>query len=67
MHSISRPPERMSAVWNNFAVSTGGRCGTTTTEVSSLIRWVQPARNASVAMASKHSPVGAPGQMPSAV
>ena len=64
---MTRPPDSTSAVSNSFAASTAGRYGTTATEVSSLMRCVQPAMNASVAMASKHSPVGAPGQMPSAV
>ena len=64
---MTRPPDSTSAVMNSFAASTAGRYGTTATEVSSFSRCVQPARNASVAMQSKHSPVGAPGQMPSAV
>ena len=65
--AIRRPPDRTSTVWNSFAVSMAGRCGATTTDVSSLIRCVHPARNASVAMASKHSPDCAAGWMPVAV
>ena len=67
MPAITRPPESTSAVVNSFAVSTAGRYGTTSTDVSSFSVRVKPARKVSVPIASKHSPVGAPGHTPSAV
>jgi hypothetical protein len=47
-----------------LAVSTGWRCGTTITEVSSRSRSVRPARNANVESWSRHSPTVRPAHSP---
>ena len=51
-----RPSERTSAVDSIFAVSTGGRYGTTRTELSSFNFSVQPDRKISVERTSKQNP-----------
>src|SRR5687768_4340088 len=56
--TMSRPLESTSMVASILAVSTGGRCGTTMTEVSSRAVDVTPARKVRRVSCSRHSPDG---------
>src|ERR1700675_1461348 len=56
--TMSRPLESTSIVARIFAVSTGGRYGTTMTDVSSLAVDVIPARKVKSVSCSRHSPDG---------
>ncbi len=58
--TVTRPPLSTSMLASILAVSTGGRCGTTITELSMRIREVAPARNAISESCSNHLPESAP-------
>jgi hypothetical protein len=62
--TMRRPLESTSTVASIFAVSTGGRCGSTMTEVSSFAEDVTPTRKLRSDNCSKHSPDGLPANVP---
>src|SRR5512134_1877034 len=62
--TMRRPLESTSMVASILAVRTGGRCGTTITEVSSLAEDVAAARKVRSVSCSIHSPDGLPMNVP---
>ena len=61
---VSRPSDKTSIVARTFAVNTGGRCGTTVTEVTSRNFAVLAATKATAVICSWRSPSARPGNSP---
>jgi hypothetical protein len=64
MPQVSRPSDNTSIVARIFAVSRGGRCGTTVTEVTSRNFEVLAATNITAVSCSCRSPPARPGNSP---
>src|SRR5437764_3124869 len=62
MPQVSRPSDKTSIVARVFAVNTGGRCGTTVTEVTSRSFEVLAATKVTAVSCSWRSPPARPGQ-----
>jgi hypothetical protein len=64
MPQVKRPSDNTSIVEMTLAVSTGGRCGTTVTEVTRRSFEVLAATNATQVSCSWRSPPARPGNSP---
>ena len=64
MPQVKRPSDKTSIVEMTLAVSTGGRCGTTVTEVTSRNFEVLAATKATQVSCSWRSPPARPGNSP---